>query len=198
MIYPVSVIIPHQKSRAGFFGEVCLPSVKLCKPAQIIIMDRDGGAQEKRNQGAAIAVCDYLLFVDDDTELMPNCIGRMFEGLQRHSDKAFCYSDHFLVDHLGYQLVENLIYSRPWDHKRLQRENFVDTCSLIRVEHFPGFDRKIKRLQDWDLFLTISERGGSGLYLPGPLFKSHHIDKGISDTFDFKESVQIVREKHGL
>lgn len=198
MIYPVSVVIPHQKSREQFFRAVCLPSVERCDPAQIIVVDRPGGACEKRNEGAAKAVCDYLLFVDDDAELLPNCIARMFERLSPHPHRAFCYSDRILSDHLSSPPEERMVTSSFWDAAKLRSGNFVDTCSLLRKEWFPGFDPAIKRLQDWDLFLTISGRGGVGLYLPGPLYKTHRIDKGISDSFDFEESVKVVREKHGL
>lgn len=198
MIHPVSVVIPHQKSRAKFFSEVCLPSVERCNPAQIIVVDREGGACEKRNEGAAKAVCDYLLFVDDDVELLPGCIERMHDRLYPHPTRAFCYSDHMSMDHLQDPPVETLVCSGFWEPGRLRIANFVDTCSLIRKEHFPGFDPEIKRLQDWDLFLTVSSRGGVGLYLPGPLYRKHRIDLGITDTVDLQESIKAVRTKHGL
>lgn len=198
MIYPVSVVIPHQKSREKFFRAVCLPSVERCDPAQIIVVDREGGACEKRNEGAAKAVCDYLLFVDDDAELMPGCIGIMLETLTTFPDRAFCYSDRIIVDHLKGDLVETRVNSFYWDYSRLRKQNYVDTCSLLRKSHFPGFDPAIKRLQDWDLFLTISSRGGAGVYVPVALYKTHHIDKGISDSVNFQESVLAVRQKHGL
>jgi hypothetical protein len=198
MIYPVSVVIPHQKSRDRFFRAVCLPSVERCNPAQIIIVDRDGGAQEKRNEGAAKTVCDYILFVDDDAELLPRCIERMLGKLLPYRDRSFSYSDRMMVDDLLENSPEIAVPSGPWSLSRLKKQSFIDTCSLIRKKAFPGFDPKIKRLQDWDLFLTIAERGGSGIYIPGVLYKTHHIDKGISDSVDFQESVRAVREKHGL
>ena len=198
MIYPVSVVIPHTKSRAKFFASVCLPSVERCNPAQIIVVDREGGACEKRNEGASRAVCDYLLFVDDDVELMPDFIRRMYEKLQQHQERAYCYSDHYLVDHFTEPPVETINCSTFWNLDKLRKGNFVDTCSLIRKCYFPGFDPEIKRLQDWDLFLSIGERGGAGVYLPTPMFKRHHMDSGISDRVDFMESVLAVRRKHGL
>jgi hypothetical protein len=198
MIYPVSVVIPHTKSRAQFFGSVCLPSVERCNPAQIIVIDREGGACEKRNEGASRAVCDYLLFVDDDAELMPGAIGRMLERLQLYHDRAFCYSDRIIVDHLVSPPKEQFFCSGPWSLTRLQGSNYIDTCSLVRKVSCPGFDPAIKRLQDWDLWLTIAGRGEAGVYLPGHNHKMHRIDKGISDKVSYEESALAVRQKHGL
>jgi hypothetical protein len=198
MIYPVSVVVPHTKSRAEFFHAVCLPSIERCNPAQIIVVDRAGEAQGKRNEGASKAMYDLLLFVDDDTELMPDCLGRMVEALEAYPWAQFAYSNRITVEYVDGRPHEDIAVARPWDLGELKKRNYVDTCSMIWKKAFPGFDPEIKRLQDWDLFLTIASRGGRGFFVNGQLYKKHHIDKGISDTVNFEESLSAIKRKHGL
>lgn len=197
MIHPVSVVVPHTKSRAEFFHAVCLPSIERNNPAQIIVVDRPGGACEKRNEGASKAMYDYLLFVDDDAELLPDAIEVALAFLNSDSGAAFAYGDRVVVDHTPPPRTINLP-GVAWNLETLRRASYIDTTSLLRKKAFPGFDSSIKRFQDWDLWLTIAGRGGRGIYVRRPLHRNHRIDRGISDTHDFEEHDKIVRVKHGL
>jgi hypothetical protein len=85
----------------------------------------------------------------------------------------------------------------PWNVKALKNGNYVETMSLLRREAFPGFDSKMKRFQDWDLWLTLSEKGHRGVYIPQTLFELHHFDVGISASIPLDESLAAIRLKHG-
>lgn len=67
-----------------------------------------------------------------------------------------------------------------YDQKRLKRKNYIDTCLLIRRDLFCGFDPQIKRLQDWDLWLTLMEHGVKGLHVKKTGFLSFRLDVGIT------------------
>jgi hypothetical protein len=58
----------------------------------------------------------------------------------------------------------------PFDSEKLKQMPYIHTSSLIRREVFPCFDESLKKFQDWDLFLTIVEKGGRGAYIPEVLF----------------------------
>jgi hypothetical protein len=51
---------------------------------------------------------------------------------------------------------------------------------LLRREHFPGFDESVRRLQDWDLWLTMLEAGRTGTWIPETLFTCLPHKGGIS------------------
>ena len=196
---PVSVVIPHQKSRADFFQAHCLPSVRRNAPAEIIIEEWDGGAPQKRNAGAARARQPYLLFVDDDVVLRPGAIATMVRALERY-DAAFAYSDYDRVIHRNIPCPyrAGVFHVGAFDPKRLLEGNFIETTSLLRRSLFPGFDTALRRFQDWDLWLRLTAAGHRGVYIPEVLLELHHIDRGISVTEPFDECVKAIKEKHGL
>lgn len=200
MALPISVVVPHQMRRREWFEKHCLPSIMKNDPAQILIENGDGGACEKRNAGAAKADQPFLMFVDDDSILLDKALEKMLQALHGDPGASFAYSDTFMVCYPGiaYPLPPGRYPARPWNYETLKRGNYVDTMSLMRREVFPGFDPAIRRFQDWDLWLTLAERGHRGVYIPEVLFELHHFDLGISATFPFQESLAIVKKKHGI
>jgi len=197
---PISVVIPHRKSRADWFQAHCLPSVSANEPAEILIESGGGGACEKRNAGAARATQDYLMFVDDDSILLPGALEEMLGALKKDPGASFAYSDTTMVCYPGieYPNPPGLRRAQPWDPKSLRNGNYVETMSLMRRDVFPGFDPSIKRFQDWDLWLTLAEKGHRGVYIPKVLFELHHFDIGISASVPFEPALAKIRQKHKL
>lgn len=200
MSFPVSVVIPHLKSRKHFLEASCLPSVRRNDPAQVIVRDEEGDACTKRNAGAAIATEKYLLFVDDDAVLRDSCIPAMLAALEKDPGATFAYGDVEMVLSKGvpYPHPCGLRRAQPWNHGTLIWGNYVETTSLLRREAFPGFDPEIKRFQDWDLWLTLAEKGHRGVYIPEVLLELHHFDVGITASVPFQESLYAIKAKHRL
>jgi hypothetical protein len=197
---PISVVVPHRRSRAEWFSRHCLPSIIENEPAQIIIEDQDGGACEKRNSGAAKALQYYLFFADDDSVLFPGALREMLEALESDQKASFAYSDTTMVlyDGVPYPNPPGVRKAQPWDLETLKKGNYVETMSLMRRDVFPGFDPSIQRFQDWDLWLTLGTAGHRGIYIPKVLFELHHFDVGISASIPFEASLSRIREKHRL
>jgi len=67
--------------------------VKNCYPSIIIIkLDRNYGFAEPNNIGAKIAKGEFLLFLNNDTEVSPNFIEKMVNVLNQDSKIAICQS----------------------------------------------------------------------------------------------------------
>ena len=132
------------------------------------------GAAAARNTGFDASSGRYLFFCDADIRLEPNCLEKMINALEQNPDAAFAYSQ--------FQFGWKTFSSFPFDPERLKRLNYIHTSSLIRREWFPRFDERLKKFQDWDLFLTITEggsaqrtqgraeRSGRGVLIPEVLF----------------------------
>ena len=162
------------------------------------------GANAARNAGAKWARGEYLLFCDADIIMYPEMLKWMRGKLKNHPEASYVYSS---FKHQGKKF--NLW---PFDAAKLKQMPYIHTTSLIRREHFPGFDIKIKRFQDWDLWLTMLEQGHVGVWLDDTLFKI--IDKGTMSSWlpsfaykylpflpavrKYKAAMKIIKGKHHL
>ncbi|MDO8505082.1 MAG: glycosyltransferase family A protein [bacterium] len=108
--------------------------------------------------------CNYILFCDADIVLRPDCLEKMVRTLEAHPDASYAYSS-FRFGWKKFKLW-------PFSAARLKQMPYIHTTSLIRVEHFPetGWDESVKRLQDWDLWLTMLEQWHIGVWIPKVLF----------------------------
>lgn len=196
---PVSVVVPFQKSRRWFFEGYCLPSIEANRPEEVIVVDQDGGANEKRNAGAAKATQPYLLFIDDDNVIPANFIETLLETLASNPQAGYAYTSFMGLTLPGVERPSGSGYhfqSFPFSHARLRESSYVSTQSLMRREIFAPFDPAILRLQDWDFFLGLSKRGIAGVYEPKVMFFSFHIDKGITATIDYNRAADAVLRKY--
>jgi glycosyltransferase involved in cell wall biosynthesis len=170
-------------------------------PFEVFIESWEGGACEKRNAGAAKCTQPYVLFIDDDTILSGECIPKMLQLLESRPDIGYAYSDH-----LGFAWPcivhpdgpNHYVRSQPFSDTMLRHSNFIDTTSLVRRSVFPGFDPAIRRLQDWDVWLTMLASGVRGAYIPDALFIKFVIDQGISATVPIDEATEAIRKKHWI
>lgn len=169
------------------------------------------GRQQARNFGLSQARGNFLLVCDADIKMRKDMIEKMVQAMEEHPDISFVYS--------GFKWGWKTFQSFPFDNQRLREMNYINMASLVRKESHPGFDEKIGRLQDWDVWLTIAEKGGSGLHLPEILFSVHSHKGGLSTwlpSFLYTTSIvrrlglkietlesyehwkRIVQEKHGI
>ena len=90
----------------------------------------------------------------------------------------------------------------------------MHSASFIRREHFSsvGWDESIKKLQDWDLWLTMLEQGHTGIWIGQILFKAqtggtmsswlpsfaYKLFPFLPSVKKYKKAVKIIKKKHGL
>lgn len=197
MTLPISVIVPHLPSRDDFFTRYCKPTIDENQPAEVLVVLGDQiGPQRARNQGAAQATQPFLFFCDDDVRLRPDCLTKMHAALERDKAAGFAYSDHEIRPHAT--MTVSPFVAGPFDPERLRRTSYISTMSLMRREVFKPWDTNIRRMQDWDFWLSIVEKSVRGVYIPEPLFAMHVIDKNITATWTAADWLRVVREKHGL
>jgi hypothetical protein len=200
---PVSVVLVVIKSRLEFVNAFVLPSIQANNPAEIIVVDdEDLTNQEKRNKGASLATQKYLFVCDDDVVMPSNHLALLCKALDKDDKVAFAYTDYqaVVMDPITHPKGANYYQkSKDFDLESLKFSNYIDTCSLVRKELFPGFDPDIKRFQDWDLWLTITLRGHEGVYVKETGIIKYYLDEGItSKKTSIEISKNIVLKKHGL
>lgn len=164
------------------------------------------GAPAARNRGLKEARGDFLFFCDADAILKPNALELMLVTLQNNPEMAYAYSSFYWGS--------KLFKLWPFDPERLKKMPYIHTMALIRRETFPknGWDESIKKLQDWDLWLTMLENGYQGIFINEALFKikpggsiSSWLPAFTYKAFPFlpvvkkyNRAVAIIKNKHNL
>lgn len=203
----VSIVIPTRRSESVEVTMRSLMRQTLQNFAVHVVVDHEGrGAPWARNRGAECARGTYLLFSDNDIEWEPDALETMVRALEgaagaevleqgRRWAVGYVYGGYWQVNpvdgtHRTYCL-------EPWRFDVLQKRNFISTMTLMVRGHFPGFDESLGRLQDWDLWLTLAERGTAGQAIERVLFTTW-VRNGITfgGAMDYDTAWRVVRHKH--
>jgi glycosyltransferase involved in cell wall biosynthesis len=158
----------------------------------IIVPDQNKGVQWARNEGFKQVDTEFVLFSDDDIEWKTHALETLLRVLQATPKASYSYG--------RYKLGNEVWCHQGWDPIALKRMNYISTMSLIRTADLPEkpWDESIKRLQDWDLWLTLLEQGKRGVYVEDLIFETP-LKNGISHGGqNYLDSILIVRKKHNI
>jgi hypothetical protein len=156
-----------------------------------------GGVQRARNHGFTLTSGEVVSFWDCDCIIEPDTAKMWMETFKERPELAFIYSGYRFLNEQGG------IPSEPFDPWTLRVANYISTMFPLRREAFPGFDESLKSLQDWDMWLSVVEKGGKGLFVPGYAFATAFpTPKSISGqgctNAAWLERVAAVKAKHGI
>jgi len=125
--------------------------------------DRRRGAGAARNTGICSAQGEYVAFLDDDDEWLPEKLQKELEVF-RDSDAevGFVYSGKILFDERGKVLDLRVETKSGWVHEALLDRHFIGTCSRVMVkkqvlDRVGGFDETLPSCQDLDLWLRLAK-----------------------------------------
>lgn len=155
----------------------------------IIIPDQNKGANWARNQGFKIVDTKYVLFSDNDIQWHTKGIWWLYETLKRTPKASYSYGSW--KDNRGELSFEE------FDPEELKKRNYISTMSLIKTKDFCGFDEEIKRLQDWDVWLTMLKQGKTGIQCGKQIFTTR-TNNGITKDEGYWEAKKIICKKHEL
>ena len=171
----ISIIIPVYKQEREL--QMALRSIReqTYKNVEIII-ERDElheGAPVMRNRGLAKAKGDYVIFWDADVVAEPEMLRKMFNVLDHDSYNSFVYCNFRQITFNFFDLVKvyKNIPARDFDGEFLRKNNYIHSTTLIKRSVMINWDENLKRFQDWDLWLTLSEKGKTGAWINEYLFK---------------------------
>ncbi|MBP6859907.1 MAG: glycosyltransferase family 2 protein [Candidatus Magasanikbacteria bacterium] len=129
-----------------------------------ILSQENSGAPAARNKGFAASKGEYVIFWDADTMAENTMLQKMFDALQKNPQAAYAYSQF----KFGWKVMK----SQPFDAEKLKQLNYIDATSLVRRSALnpTPWDEKLKRFQDWDLWLGLLEKGKTGVFVSEVLY----------------------------
>lgn len=127
------------------------------------VHQKNQGGPVARNRGFQLSTGELVIFWDADVVAEPEMLESLETALEKHPNASWAYS--------SFWWGRRLFQGRPFHVETLRSQNYIHTSALIRREAFAGFDESLKRFQDWDLWLTMSEQGKVGVFVDEPLYR---------------------------
>jgi glycosyltransferase involved in cell wall biosynthesis len=161
-----------------------------------VIRQRNSGVVAARNRALNLVSTSHVVFLDADNYLLPQFLRWSLAAwrLPHGSQLGFVYSPArvYTADASGY------MHTKPWSAAELARQNYVDNTALMvrnALEDVGGYSEAFAELghEDWNLFLTMAERGWTGRMIPIPLFC--YRSKADSRNFESLKHGDAVRAK---
>jgi glycosyltransferase involved in cell wall biosynthesis len=156
-----------------------------------------GGAPKARNAGFSASRGKYVSHWDADCYAKPEMAQMWMDAFERNPDAAFVYSGYEFVNEQGG------FDSEQFDVYSLQCGNYIASMFPVKREFYPGWDETLKAAQDWDFWLSVVEKGGTGVFLMGRGFVTELPSKGsISyegwNAENRENTIRAVRLKHNI
>ncbi|MDP3900666.1 MAG: glycosyltransferase family A protein [bacterium] len=170
------------------------------------IQQSNRGSNHARNRGREESRGEFIIFWDSDIVAASELLEKLLNALRENPEASYAYSS-FIFGKKKFKLWE-------FNPEKLKQLPYIHSSSLIRKDHFPpnGWDARVKRLQDWDVWLTMLENGYKGVWVPEFLFtvltkhgtmsvwlpKYVYKVPWLSEVKKYKKAVEVIKKKHKL
>ncbi|WP_241484854.1 glycosyltransferase family 2 protein [Caballeronia zhejiangensis] len=137
---------------------------------KVIALDQNLGISGATNAGIRQASGDYIVFLDHDDELTPDCLWELAKAVDA-TNADFIYSDEDKILPSG---EFSLPFHKPdWSPDTIMSTMFTCHVSAVRrslVEELGGLRSEYDGAQDWDLVLRIAEKTSRIVHIPKVLY----------------------------
>lgn len=191
----VTIVIPRRMNEDASATLESLAEQTFQRFVTIVVPDQGKGANWARNEGFKHVRSEFVLFSDNDIAWKNNALNTLVKVLKAHPKASFSYG--------RYRKGNGVYCHRAWDPKFLTTvENYISTMSLIRTKDLPNppFDEKIKRLQDYDLWLNMwINYKRRGVYVEDLIFETPNKEGITNSSFDnYDEAIKVLNKKYAL
>jgi glycosyltransferase involved in cell wall biosynthesis len=132
-----------------------------------VVTQPNRGVAAARNAGAHASAGEYLAFLDDDDEWLPEKLSRSVRLLDEDPQCAMAYTRAIKIDRQGRQVgtmdAQASFAESPTMKEMLERPwNVIPSQMLVRhtfYERCGGFDERLKRCEDLLFLLCVREFG---------------------------------------
>jgi glycosyltransferase involved in cell wall biosynthesis len=161
-----------------------------------LVRKANAGVASALRAGFEAAATPYVFVIASDDLAEAGALAELADGLDREPEHAFAYghSHHFGA-------VDFVRTAAPWNPWILLHANLWEAACMYRREAviaaggYPGDSG----YEDWDLFMALAGRGGSGLLVDRLVFHYRiHGDGRVNQGAKtrFREHYRALRHKH--
>ena len=160
------------------------------------------GPSACRNEGAALADTQHVLFLDADDRLLPGALRHSLACMAAHAGAGFVYGAHRRTDADWHPITPvMLLPAGPEPRLAFLHANCVgmiatalfDRAKLLEAG---GFDEGLRRCEDYDLFLTMATRWPVGWHDHVVAEYRIHGANTSADPADVLRWAWIVQQRH--
>ena len=157
-----------------------------------VIRQLNQGLAQTRNNGAAAANGEYLMFLDADDRLERHAVALLLYALQRNTAAAYAYPYQRLFGD------QELVWAtQSFNAFDLLWSNHPSVCSLIRrcaFEEARGYRPDLLYgYEDWEFWIRLSSHGHYGLCVPAAVFE--HRRHGVTMTHTAHERQRLLHSQ---
>ena len=132
-------------------------------PGVRCIRQDNRGLAAARNTGLKALRTRYVIFLDADDRLEPRAIAAGLACFGRVPDSGFVYGGHVYIDRDGNKTGERFEPPGESPYLHLLRRNFIAMHGTVMyrrdlLEAAGGFDERLRRGEDYDLYLRMVRR----------------------------------------
>jgi glycosyltransferase involved in cell wall biosynthesis len=163
---------------------------KIRHPRVSVIHQFNQGLAQTRNNGAAVARGEYLMFLDCDDRLERHAVALLLYALQLNPSCAYAYpyqrffGDQELVWATQRFNAYDLLWSNHPTVCSLIRRGAFDEAGGYKSEFFHGYE-------DWEIYLRLSGRGYYGLCVPAPVFEYRRHGTSMSHSLSERQELGL-------
>jgi glycosyltransferase involved in cell wall biosynthesis len=138
------------------------------------------------NEGIALATGDFVVFLDHDDELTPDCLYELALCVDSE-DPDFIYSDEDKIDAAG-RYVEPF-FKPDWSPDTLMSTMYTCHVSCVRrmlLNEIGGLRTEYDGCQDWDFVLRVTEKTNRIAHIPRVLYHWRILPESVAADLNAK------------
>ncbi|MBS3952248.1 MAG: FkbM family methyltransferase [Methylomicrobium sp.] len=130
-----------------------------------LIEKENGGLSSARNAGLRSSKGKYILPLDSDDKLHPECLGKYVQFLGSNQQVSITYCDR-----QDFGVSVQKVQALDFNFDELLSNNRLSYCSMYRKEVWEdagGYDEALNAYEDWEFWISACKRGNVAKRMPG-------------------------------